>query len=71
MNYRGIVPSGPEAGDPVVADGVKYRIRSLGAIGHGLEFANLREHFAPNRELAVYVDRLEWDKVAGVWRVKA
>lgn len=64
--------AGPALHDPVVVDGVKYRIRSFdtGAHTSWLRAANLREHFAPHGTEVVWVDELAWDKIAGVWRVR-
>lgn len=54
----------PALGQPVVLDGVKYRIRAIEG-----DTAHVREHFAPRREADVDVRRLEYDKRVGVWRL--
>lgn len=54
----------PVLNEPVVIDGVKYRIKSWGLGGE----ANLRQHFKPNLETTVNPRELTWDQRAGVWR---
>jgi hypothetical protein len=60
------VPTAPALRDPVVLDGLKYRIREIDADGT----CRLRVSFGEERA-AIKADRLVWDKVAGVWREKA
>lgn len=61
--------------DPVVVDGVKYRVRAVDIGEDGEQrsgVVQLREHFAPHRELRdVAIADLTWDDVAGVWRAPA
>lgn len=54
----------PELGDPVVVDGVKYRIRAL-----AIDTARLRTSFGGN-EAVVDPRSLAWDARAGVWRAE-
>lgn len=65
------IPIAPSLNDPVVIDGVKYRIRSFdtGEATGWIRLAGLRQHFAPHAEATVIVDALTWDRVAGLWRV--
>ena len=58
-------PSWPSVRDPVVVDGVKLRIREITPAG----IAVCRQHFAPHEEAKVSVERLVWDRRAGLWRV--
>lgn len=58
-------PAVPAVGDPVVVDGVKYRIRLIDG-----SRALLRDRFT-GHEVNVNVADLAWDRVAGVWRVLA
>jgi len=55
-------PAQPAIGDPVVVDGIKYRIRAIG------QLAQLWDRIA-RKEAHVDPDHLVWDRVAGVWRV--
>lgn len=57
-------PLKPAVRDPVVLDGTKYRIRIL---RDGL--ACVRTSFGGDPPREVWVDRLAWDAVAGVWRL--
>jgi hypothetical protein len=63
-NCRGTVPSGPEIGDPVVVDGMKYRLRHI-ADGTGLAKTSFG-----GWQCVVQIADLVWDRVADVWRVK-
>lgn len=60
----GRIPDAPAINDPVVVDGTKYRIRSIGPQS-GL--VQLRTSFG-GRETTCLLRELTWDKVAGVWR---
>lgn len=53
----------PAATDPVVVDGVKYRIREIG------EQKIWAKTSFGNRWVSVAIAGLTWDRVAGVWRV--
>ena len=58
----------PEIGDPVVVDGVKYRIKSIYPGGR----VRLFDRFAPRARQELYIDLAQitrYDRVAGVWRV--
>ena len=55
----------PTVTDPVVVDGVKYRIREIGP-----KSLRARTSFG-NRWVSVAIADLTWDRVAGVWRVRA
>jgi hypothetical protein len=59
------IPDAPHLNDPIVVDGTKYRIRSIGPQSG---IAHSRASFG-GRECDVHVDELRWDRVAGVWRV--
>ena len=62
----------PQLNDPVVVDGVKYRIRWIDPEGGPwLPVVHLRVHFAPHRETTVLLKALVWDRIAGVWRVQS
>lgn len=52
----------PDLGDPVVVDGVKYRIGGLSA-----DVARLRASYG-GRSAVVDPRELDWDQRAGVWR---
>ncbi|MBX3031455.1 MAG: hypothetical protein KF809_15015 [Chloroflexi bacterium] len=58
------VPEHPSIGDPVVVDGTKYRIRSIGG-----DTAYARASFG-GAECVVRFP-LTWDRVARVWRGEA
>lgn len=60
---------GPSLTDPVVIDGIKYRIRSFdtGEATGWLRVARLRTSFG-HQEASAIADALVWDRVAGVWR---
>ncbi len=60
-------PAGPALRDPVVVDGVKYRIRAIDTDPPPI--AHLRTTFGEQGRLQVRLDELLWDRVAGVWRV--
>jgi hypothetical protein len=53
----------PAVTDPVVVDGVKYRIREIG------EQTVRAKTSSGDDWVSVALDDLTWDKVAGVWRV--
>jgi len=61
----------PALTDPVVIDGVKYRIRSFdtGEQTGWIRMAYCRTYFRPHLEATVIADALVWDRVAGVWRI--
>lgn len=58
-------PRGAQVGDPVVVDGVKYRIRSFGGAPRFQLY--LKTSFG-RQELVLPSTTLRWDGVAGVWR---
>jgi hypothetical protein len=55
----------PAVTDPVVVDGVKYRIRKIGE-----KTVQAKTSFGDDWVSVALAD-LTWDKVAGVWRVAA
>ena len=61
------IPAAPAVGDPIVVAGEKYRIRSIGPQS-GIAYC--RTSFG-GRGAEVMIDELVWDRVAGVWRVRA
>jgi hypothetical protein len=63
-------PTAPALNDPVVIDGVKYRIRSFetGERTGWACWAYLRQHFAPHATAVTMAAALTWDPIAGVWR---
>lgn len=71
IRHRSTSKDPPATGDPLVVDGVKYRIRSFDTGGHTgwRRWANLRTSFRPHLTTIVAVDDLTWDRVTGVWRV--
>lgn len=54
----------PTLNDPVVVDGMKYRIRHL-----EVDVARLRTSFT-GRTAVVDPRELTWDQIAGVWRAE-
>lgn len=57
----------PALNDPVVVDGVKHRITSLGGAPRYQVY--VRDRFTRHEVIVPSVDRLRWDAIAGVWRV--
>jgi hypothetical protein len=55
----------PAVTDPVVVDGIKYRIREIGQ-----DTIRARTSFGDDW-VSVALSDLTWDRVAGVWRVRA
>lgn len=55
----------PAVKDPVVVDGVKYRIREVGE-----QTVRAKTSFGDDW-VSVALTELTWDRVAGVWRVAA
>lgn len=64
MKHRSLAKDPPATGDPLVVDGVKYRIR---AIDKGQVTA--ADRFGPNPDVTRALDDLYWDPLPGVWRV--
>lgn len=61
----------PDVGDPVVIEGLKYRIRSIDPKANRAE---LRTSFRPRpgadfERASVDPAALTWDRVAAVWRL--
>jgi hypothetical protein len=61
------IPTRPALGDPIVVDGVKYRIRTLAS---RIGWARVSFGRGTYPEISFAIDSLTWDAVAGVWRVE-
>jgi hypothetical protein len=59
----------PELQDPVVIDGIKYRIKAFdtGEQTGWIRMARLKARFGGHEATAI-ADALRWDAIAGVWR---
>lgn len=57
----------PKVGDTVIADGVNYRINSIG--GEPRRQVYVRAPDARHEVVVSSLDRLRWDALRGVWRV--
>lgn len=65
MAAHTVTPLVPVLGEPVVLDGVEYRIRRI-RLGGMLELSGRAEQ---GRTATVRLTSLAWDAIAGVWRV--
>ncbi|CAN5612692.1 hypothetical protein BH23CHL8_BH23CHL8_18990 [soil metagenome] len=66
----------PAIRDPLVVDGVKYRIREVYEVGPGRVDIGARVHFGSGlpeslRSIVLPASDLSWDDRAGVWRLGA
>lgn len=63
-------PTAPKLNDPVVINGRKHRITKIEGPWAVAKPA-MSQKASTNPWPSIPVDRLEWDKVAGLWRVRA